>query len=123
VGNHLKWAGLDVGIDFTSGLPDPTPSTLLFHSVMKMLQQDGCSHQLATSFHEAVFNGYFTLGIYHDKQGLLTVARKLEGLQIVDKKIEADSLHRHCKVGPTTSGRNERSTRSFSLGCLGRSIL
>jgi len=77
VSKHLKVAGREVGIDFT-GLTDRTPNTTLFHAVMKMLQDDrNFSSELVTRFHEAVFEGYFTLGVFPDDDGILTAAEKV----------------------------------------------
>jgi predicted DsbA family dithiol-disulfide isomerase len=72
---HLKKAGQSVGINFT-GLTDRTPNTILFHSVIKMLQDElSLDDRVVTEFHEAVFEGYFTTGVYPDKEGLMKAAR------------------------------------------------
>ncbi|CAB9515241.1 DSBA-like thioredoxin domain [Seminavis robusta] len=77
VGRHLKMAGQSVGIDFT-GLTDRTPNTTLFHAVMKYLQDDlKMSPKDATAYHEAVFEGYFTLGEFPDQKGLLKAASRV----------------------------------------------
>ena len=78
VGAHLKQAGEQVGIAFT-GLTDRTPSTVLFHAVMKPLQgaSDNADKDRITAFHEAVFEGYFTLGVYPDADGILAAAKKV----------------------------------------------
>lgn len=79
VGKHLKLAGKDVGIDFT-GLTDRTPNTVLFHATLKMLQEHpSISNESVTLFHEAVFEAYFTLGIFPDQNGLLRAARNMVG--------------------------------------------
>ena len=79
VGRHLKKAGEEVGIDFT-GLTDRTPNTALFHAVMKHLQDDlKMKPTQVTNFHEAVFEGYFTLGEFPDQAGLLKAARRTKG--------------------------------------------
>ena len=83
VGHHLKQAGESVGINFT-GLCDRTPNTVLFHAAMKMLQQE-CNHEIATSFQEAVFMGYFTLGVYPDQDALLAAAKKVGNNNVLDK--------------------------------------
>jgi len=76
-GQQLKNAGKAVGINFT-GLTDRTPSTVLFHATMEMLQENRTvSKESVTLFHEAVFEGYFTLGIFPDKDGLLKAARNM----------------------------------------------
>lgn len=80
VGTHLRQAGHSVGIDFT-GLTDRTPNTLLFHVTMKMLQDSpDIDKKTSTAFHEAVFMGYFTLGVFPDQAGLLIAAKKTSDL-------------------------------------------
>mmetsp|Transcript_22503 Transcript_22503/g.49027 ORF Transcript_22503/g.49027 Transcript_22503/m.49027 type:complete len:214 (-) Transcript_22503:97-738(-) len=69
---RLRRAGQQVGIDFT-GLTDRTPNTTLFHATLHHLRR----HELQTKFHEAVFEAYFTLGIYPDQAGLLKCAQKV----------------------------------------------
>lgn len=77
VGHQLKHAGKSVGINFT-GLTDRTPNTILFHATMAALEEDTfVSKTSVTAFHEAVFEGYFTLGIFPDKEGLLKAARNM----------------------------------------------
>ena len=71
VGSRLKLAGELTGIDFT-GLTDRTPNTSLFHATMHYL--DG--HLQQTAFHEAVFDAYFTRGIFPDQTGLLHCAEQ-----------------------------------------------
>jgi predicted DsbA family dithiol-disulfide isomerase len=78
VGRHLKKAGEDVGINFT-GLTDRTPNTSLFHAVMKYLQDDvKVNPTKVTAFHEAVFEGYFTLGEFPDQSGILKAASRVK---------------------------------------------
>jgi predicted DsbA family dithiol-disulfide isomerase len=75
VGAGLRQAGESVGIHFT-GLTDRTPNTTMFHATMKYLQDAvvQLDSNTITKFHEAVFEGYFTLGVYPDKEGLLKAA-------------------------------------------------
>lgn len=78
VNNHLKQAGQKVGIDFT-GLTDRAPNTILFHAVMKYLQDHlNMDPGLVTTYHESVFEGYFTLGEYPDEAGLLKAAVRVK---------------------------------------------
>jgi predicted DsbA family dithiol-disulfide isomerase len=77
-GSRLKQAGASVGIDFT-GLTDRTPNTALFHATLKYLQDTlHIDPRTVTEFHEAVFEGYFTLGVFPDLTGLLKAAGKLK---------------------------------------------
>ncbi|KAL7573473.1 hypothetical protein ACA910_013787 [Epithemia clementina (nom. ined.)] len=83
VGDRLKRAGESVGIDFT-GLTDRTPNTTLFHAILHDLQStsknnkdDDDNQQLPTAFQEAVFDAYFTRGIYPDETGLLQCAQQV----------------------------------------------
>lgn len=71
VGQRLKMAGEASGIDFT-GLTDRTPNTALFHSVMHHLN----GNEKQTAFHEAVFDAYFTKGIYPNRQALINCAEQ-----------------------------------------------
>ena len=76
VGSRLRQAGESVGINFT-GLTDRTPNTTLFHATLKHLQDNiKLPSDVVTSFHESVFEGYFTLGAYPDENGLLKAAAK-----------------------------------------------
>ncbi|KAL3919956.1 MAG: hypothetical protein SGILL_003496 [Bacillariaceae sp.] len=78
VGSHLKSQGRAEGIDFT-GLTDRTPNTSLFHATIAYLQDDlKVDSDVVTEFHEAVFEAYFTLGIFPDQDGLLTAAKKVK---------------------------------------------
>lgn len=78
-GQQLKHAGKSVGIDFT-GLTDRTPNTILFHATIKMLQDHpSISKESVTTFHEAVFEAYFTGGIFPDKDGVLKATRNMKG--------------------------------------------
>ena len=72
VGPNLEMAGKAVGIDFT-GLTDRTPNTSLFHATMHALE----GHASQTAFHEAVFDAYFTRGIFPDPSGLLQCAKQV----------------------------------------------
>lgn len=75
VGLCLKRAGEQVGINFT-GLTDKTPNTQLFHAVMKViLDEQGPIKQ--TEFQVAVFEAYFTNGIFPDKAALIDAATSL----------------------------------------------
>lgn len=74
-GKQLKHAGKSVGINFT-GLTDRRPNTILFHATMEMLQES-VSNKSVTAFHEAVFEEYFTLGIFPDQDGLLKAAQNM----------------------------------------------
>lgn len=72
VGSHLKEAGDSVGINFTD-LTDRTPNTELFHATMqRILDRDGM--RLQTNFQQAVFDAYFTRGIFPDEAALLDLA-------------------------------------------------
>ena len=85
VGARLKQAGDSVGIDFT-GLTERTPNTILFHSVMKMIQEDDdIDRSVATEFQEAVFERYFTLGVYPDMKGLLEAAHTVNDKTVLTK--------------------------------------
>jgi predicted DsbA family dithiol-disulfide isomerase len=91
VGRHLKKAGEDVGINFT-GLTDRTPNTSLFHAVIKYLQDDiKMNPAKVTDLHEAVFEGYFTLGEFPDQVGILKAASrvKAEDSESLVKGLEA----------------------------------
>ena len=78
VGDRLRMVGEPVGIQFT-GLTDRTPNTTLFHATIRMLQDDNeIDSSTVTKYHEAVFEGYFTLGVYPDQDGLLKAAKKLQ---------------------------------------------
>lgn len=78
VNYRLKQAGQKVGIDFT-GLTDRAPNTILFHAVMKYLQDHlNMDAGLVTMYHESVFEGYFTLGEYPDEAGLLKAAGRVK---------------------------------------------
>merc|ERR1712226_1429624 len=72
VPKRLKIAGENAGINFT-GLTDRTPNTSLFHATMHYL--DG--HESQTKFHEAVFDAYFTRGMYPDQNVLLKCAENV----------------------------------------------
>lgn len=77
VGLQLKHAGHSVGIDFT-GLTDRTPNTVLFHATMAMLQEnESVSTKSVTAFHEAVFEAYFTLGVFPDQDGILKATQNM----------------------------------------------
>jgi len=81
VGHRLRQAGQQVGIHFT-GLTDRTPNTTLFHAVMDLFQEElHVDARLVTAFHEAAFEGYFTLGEFPDQTGLLKAARRVQQQQ------------------------------------------
>lgn len=76
-GKHLHQAGESVGINFT-GLTDRTPNTTLFHATLKFLQDTmKFTPETVTEFHEAVFEGYFTLGVFPDKEGIMKSAKRV----------------------------------------------
>jgi predicted DsbA family dithiol-disulfide isomerase len=81
---HLKAAGKSVGIAFT-GLTDRTPNTIDFHAIMKYLL-DAEADQ--TPFQEAVFDAYFTRGIYPDQKAMMDCADKVGALEFVKKLYE-----------------------------------
>ena len=87
VPSRLRSVGESVGIHFT-GLTDRTPNTSLFHATILALQtsKEPISESDVTAYHEEVFMGYFTLGIFPDKVGLLSAAKKVENL-VVYKEI------------------------------------
>mmetsp|Transcript_82070 Transcript_82070/g.123231 ORF Transcript_82070/g.123231 Transcript_82070/m.123231 type:complete len:173 (-) Transcript_82070:61-579(-) len=94
VGARLRQAGESVGINFT-GLTDRTPNTTLFHATMKYLQEDvKLDSKTATEFHEAVFEGYFTLGVYPDEAGLLKAAAVVDKSRSV-KNDDAAPVYGH----------------------------
>jgi predicted DsbA family dithiol-disulfide isomerase len=70
-GSGLQQAGASVGIYFT-GFTDRTPNTALFHATLKHLQNIlHMDSRTVTECHEAVFEGYYTLGIFPDQAGIL----------------------------------------------------
>ena len=84
VGSHLAAQGRSVGIDFT-GLTDRTPNTALFHATIKYLQDEvKLDSSIVTDFHEAVFEGYFTLGVFPDEEGILAASKKVQESTIFD---------------------------------------
>mgnify|MGYP005843129761 CR=1 FL=1 len=75
VGSRLRAKGEEVGINFT-GLTDRTPNTTLFHAVIKYLEDEmKMDTKDVTAFHEAVFEGYVTLGIFPNRDGVLMCAK------------------------------------------------
>jgi predicted DsbA family dithiol-disulfide isomerase len=80
VPQRLKEAGKLVGIDFT-GLTDTTPNTLDFHATMKYLLDSKVNQ---TPFQEAVFDGYFTKGVFPDHQGMMESSKQLEEQEVSD---------------------------------------
>lgn len=75
VGHRLKRAGEEVGINFT-GLTDKTPNTQLFHAVMKViLEEQGPVKQ--TEYQVAVFEDYFTNGVFPTQEALLVAAKSI----------------------------------------------
>lgn len=84
VGDHLASQGQSVGIKFT-GLTDRTPNTALFHATIKYLQDVvTLSSETVTEFHEVVFEGYFTLGIFPNQEGILNVSKKVKDAAVHD---------------------------------------
>lgn len=82
VSRRLKLAGQQVGIDFT-GLTDRTPNTALFHATIKYLQDElKVDSKVVTAYHEAVFEGYFTLGEFPDQIGLLKAAGRVRNTDL-----------------------------------------
>jgi predicted DsbA family dithiol-disulfide isomerase len=57
-------------------LTDRTPKTELFHAVMKtILEENGGEKQ--TEFQEAIFDLYYTQGVFPDTQAMTMAAQKL----------------------------------------------
>mmetsp|Transcript_1455 Transcript_1455/g.3083 ORF Transcript_1455/g.3083 Transcript_1455/m.3083 type:complete len:135 (+) Transcript_1455:514-918(+) len=70
----MKEAGKSVGIDFT-GLTDRSPNTLNAHIVLDyVLEEYGSEKQ--NEVQERLFKGYFTDGIYPDKNALTKMAEE-----------------------------------------------
>jgi predicted DsbA family dithiol-disulfide isomerase len=83
-GAQMREAGESVGIHFT-GLTDRTPNTTLFHATLKYLQDEvKLDSSTVTEFHELVFEGYFTLGVFPDQEGLLKAASKVKDPTVYD---------------------------------------
>jgi predicted DsbA family dithiol-disulfide isomerase len=75
VGAGMKRAGDAAGIDFT-GLTDRAPNSILMHAIIHMLQcESELTYKDVTAYHESVFEAYFTLGIFPDKNALLELAK------------------------------------------------
>lgn len=71
VGARMKQAGLQVGIDFT-GKCDRSPNTIFAHCVLSyILEKHGSEAQ--NKVQEALFNAYFTDGVYPDIENLCTI--------------------------------------------------
>ncbi|KAL3908775.1 MAG: hypothetical protein SGARI_002911, partial [Bacillariaceae sp.] len=84
VGSQLAAQGNSVGIDFT-GLTDRTPNTVLFHATIKHLQDElKLDPSVVTDFHEAVFEGYFTLGVFPDQEGILAASKTVHDRTVFD---------------------------------------
>ena len=125
VPTHLKHAGETVGIQFT-GLTDRTPNTQLFHATMKLLQddvKDPTDLALVTKFHEAAFEGYFSLGVFPDRNGLLEAARKVNDPRLIER---IDKLYKNderlaelkqeiCKEAVEASRRGVTGVPSFEF--------
>jgi predicted DsbA family dithiol-disulfide isomerase len=95
VGTNLRLAGESVGINFT-GLTDRTPNTTLFHATMKYLQEAvHLDSKTATNFHEAVFEGYFTLGVYPNEEGLLKAAAVVDKSSLKNKNDDGEDVFGH----------------------------
>lgn len=75
VGTHLQQAGQQVGTKFT-GLTDRTPYTELFHAIMKEIRETHSGDE-QTAFPEAIFDLYFTQGVFPDVTAMTTAATKL----------------------------------------------
>jgi predicted DsbA family dithiol-disulfide isomerase len=116
VGKGMQQAGGSVGINFT-GLTDRTPNTALFHATLKFLQDNKkMNAETVTEFHEAVFEGYFTLGVFPDQDGLLKAAGKVKDpkvyeyvAQLYQNPAELAQLHNE-----VTYEANEESNRGVS---------
>lgn len=72
VGARMKAAGQQVGIDFT-GKCDRTPNTTLAHCLLSYCEKEKGSF-VQNQLQEALFNAYFTDGIFLDEAGLVEVA-------------------------------------------------
>ena len=88
VPQRLKEAGKSVGIDFT-GLTDRTPNTIDFHATMKYLLESKIKQ---TPFQEAVFDGYFTKGVFPDHQGMMESAKQAGVLDHVQTFLGSQDL-------------------------------
>lgn len=76
VGQRLKAAGGSVGIDFT-GKTDRSPNTLLAHALLEhTLEKRGWKKQ--NQVQEALFQAYFTDGIFPDEPNLIKIAHSNE---------------------------------------------
>lgn len=68
----MKAAGEAVGIDFT-GKTDRSPNTLISHALLEYtLEKYGSEKQ--NEIQEALFQGYFTNGVYPDVSGVTSLA-------------------------------------------------
>jgi len=127
VPHHLKQAGRSVGIDFT-GLTDRTPNTEVFHATINFLQDDvKVDSEAVTSFHEVVFEDYYTLGVFPDKEALVlaakksgnpTVLTKVESLLLDDNNSdELERLRRQVRQEASeASSRGISGVPSFAFG-------
>jgi predicted DsbA family dithiol-disulfide isomerase len=88
VPGHLKSAGKAVGIDFT-GLTDKTPNTIDFHAAMKILLDANVDQ---TPFQEAVFDAYFTQGIFPDHEALMKCADQVGVLEHIKALFEKEEM-------------------------------
>ena len=71
VGRHLKTAGEAVRINFT-GLTDRSPNTLVSHALLEYaLEKHGQKKQ--NEVQEALFQGYFTDGVYPDLSNVASI--------------------------------------------------
>lgn len=117
VPSHLKSAGKTVGIDFT-GLTDRTPNTIDFHAVMKRLLD---THIDQTPFQEAVFDAYFTQGIFPDHDALLKCADQVGILEHVKALFENEEMldqYRNDVIDEAREASNHgvRGVPSFAFG-------
>lgn len=102
---RLKEAGKSVGIDFT-GLTDRNPNTIDFHATMKYLLDSKINQ---TPFQEAVFDGYFTKGVFPDHQGMLESAKQVRVLDRVKAFLESqDMLQEYRKQVKDEAGEASR---------------
>lgn len=82
VGRRLKTAGEAVRINFT-GLTDRSPNTLVSHALLEYaLEKHGREKQ--NEVQEALFQGYFTDGVYPDLSNVASIGVKcgLDGEEV-----------------------------------------
>lgn len=76
VSGHLKSAGESVGIDFTGKCPR-FPYTVTAHVLMDYAKSVDDTYAKQNQLAEAIFQGYFTDGIYPDEENLLKMAAQV----------------------------------------------